>query len=166
MNQLAIDRIHAAFPSDGVVSEEASAIDHNAERGKGATKNGKPIRASQQATLAQSAGFISTSWTASRTDTLRRLAQEADKERFRASAIGCCGADEVLVASGVHDWVVNASAADWDYVAGALMMREAGCIVSKLDGTLWKVGDKEIAAANPVLHPELIHALNAPIVHS
>lgn len=131
-----------------------------AERGRGTTKNGKPVHASGHATLMQSTGFISTSWRAERLPTFQKLAEAAKQGRFRASAIGCCGADEVLVASGVHDWVINDGCQDWDYVAGVLLLREAGCTVSKFDGTPWRLGDKELLAANPALHKELVKILN------
>lgn len=131
-----------------------------AEKGKGATKNGKAIRCTETCRLAYSAGLISAGWSPARTDLTRRILDYTRDQRLRISCFGSCGVDEVWVANGTHDWILNTNCNQWDYAAGALILQEAGCTVTNLDGSPWKPGDTEMVAANPALHAELMKILS------
>jgi len=72
------------------------------------------------------------------------------------NSFSCLGYDHFLVATGRRDWTFHKGASLWDYAAGALLLQEAGAKVTNLKGEPWSISDREILAANPVLHSILL----------
>jgi len=60
------------------------------------------------------------------------------------------------LANGGIDFFVNNSGFDHDYLAAALICREAGAIVTDSDGNEWTRYRRDILIANPNLHPKLL----------
>ena len=44
----------------------------------------------------------------------------------------------------------------WDVAAGAVIVREAGGVISNVDGTAYDAYQSDAAAANPVLHAAML----------
>ena len=74
--------------------------------------------------------------------------------------LGSAALDLCYIASGRVDgyWEIKLEA--WDLAAGALIAREAGALVSKIDGQLDLLTPPySIVAANPALHPAMLEVL-------
>jgi len=69
---------------------------------------------------------------------------------------GSAALDLANVASGRYDgfWEFNLN--PWDTLAGVLLVLEAGGIVTRFDGSPWRLDSSETLASNGLLHQELI----------
>jgi len=128
-----------------------------AQRGRGATLNGKRIVVSETATIAQSlvcTGFLPAHYDRNG-EHFARLSRRAQAVRRDGSA----ALDLAFVAAGRFDafWELDLHA--WDVAAGALLVREAGGVVTAVDGSAFDVADASILASNGVVHAEVRAAL-------
>ncbi len=140
----------------GVSSAPAYAEFAWAERGRGAFLNGKPIRVSRTAALAQT--IVSTG-------NLKTLASSPAGWRRLGNLIG--GISRIrgygdfvhyhLLARGALDVVIESDVNILDIAALTVLVREAGGIFTDLDGGTVGLATTSVLATNGVLHP-LIHA--------
>lgn len=77
------------------------------------------------------------------------------------NGIGCGAVTGFYIADGRRDWYVSRYSKVWDYAAPALLMKEAGCIVTNDQGEPWKLSDTGVVAAIPALHAELLRLVQA-----
>jgi len=143
----------------GVVEVPTLGETFAAVRGRGATRNGVPVRVSAVAELGQA--LVATGFGY---DTRRRarqarilvhvLPQVRDIRRFGAASVDLCA-----LACGRVDGYYERGLAPWDLAAGGLVAREAGARVEGLHGT--PAGEPLVLAAGPALFPAL-HDLLAP----
>jgi len=121
------------------------------ERGKGATIDGKPLRAAESGEALPVAG-ISTLFlgTEEREELLRRA-----EGKLRMVDIPRCAAEQYpRIALGVNDFALFHRTLPWDHAAGALFLNEAGGRVARYDGSPYRVGTSEtgmLAAASPAM---------------
>ncbi|MEO8363067.1 MAG: inositol monophosphatase family protein [Ilumatobacteraceae bacterium] len=122
-------------------------------RGEGAHLNGSPIHCNSSAVLAHallSTGFSYSS--ASRTVQAQRIAQlihlVRDIRRLGAASIDLC-----YVACGRFDAYFEENLAPWDFVAGELIAREAGCRTGNFVGQ--PVTPSQLLVAVPDIFDEL-----------
>jgi myo-inositol-1(or 4)-monophosphatase len=69
--------------------------------------------------------------------------------------LGCAGLDMAWVAAGWLDGYWERGNGPWDWAAGALLVREAGGVVTTYGGDPWRPGDDTIVASNGRIHEEL-----------
>lgn len=62
----------------------------------------------------------------------------------------------VYIADGRRDWYISRGSKIWDYAAPSLIMKEAGCIVTNLQGEAWKLEDENLIVSNKYLHAKLL----------
>jgi myo-inositol-1(or 4)-monophosphatase len=72
---------------------------------------------------------------------------------------GSAALDLAWVAAGVFDGFWELRLAPWDVAAGILLVREAGGVVTDLEGTAVGARDGAIVAGNPALHRWLLETL-------
>ena len=77
---------------------------------------------------------------------------------------GAAALDLVDVAAGRFEGFWEQRLSAWDIAAGALLIREAGGVVTDLQGRHVGVEHTSIVAGNPVIHAWLIEAFSAPVV--
>ncbi len=131
-----------------------------AERGAGATLNGRSIRVSQTATLAQgllATGFPYTirSHPDESLDYFARFVKTAQAIRRDGSAV----LDLCYLACGRFDGFWELGLKPWDMAAGALMVEEAGGRVTRFDGSRFRLDEPQILASNGLIHEEMIAVL-------
>jgi myo-inositol-1(or 4)-monophosphatase len=73
---------------------------------------------------------------------------------------GAAALDLADVACGRYDAFFELRLAPWDLAAGVLLVREAGGIVTTMDGSPCPIAETSILAGNPTMHPWLLHTLN------
>jgi len=136
---------------------------YSAGRGVGATCNGETLRVSAQPRLAEgliATGFPYDIW--SRPDAPLKLFSAVLGKARGVRRFGAAALDLAYVACGRFDGYFELGLYPWDVAAGILLVQEAGGLVSDLRGGTAKVGDRQIIAANPPVHRELVQLL-APL---
>ncbi len=130
-----------------------------AERGQGAVLNGRPIHVSAVAELGQA--LLATDFPYSR-EVFPRAVAGVELMSRQARAVrraGSAALDLCYVACGRVDsyweWVVY----PWDLAAGALLVAEAGGMVTRLDGGPFSVDCGQVLASNGLIHSDLVAAL-------
>jgi myo-inositol-1(or 4)-monophosphatase len=132
-----------------------------AERGKGATLNGKPIHVSKATTLKESllaTGFAYNIHEGEQLDNMDNF--EAFVKTARAvRRPGAAALDLAYVACGRMDGFWELFLNPWDVAAGALIIQEAGGKVTSFDGSKFNVRGDETLASNGLIHEEMMKVL-------
>ena len=137
-----------------------------AERGHGAYLNDKRLRVSTRKALPESLIATGIPFMARGTDEERdRSLAEVKAVVSRTSGIrrfGSAALDCAYVAAGRFDAFWERGLNPWDIAGGILLVREAGGVVSNLNGTSDPFSNGDILAANEALHPQLLKILQNP----
>ena len=151
---------HAGRMEMGMVLNPALDDLYFAERGKGATRNGKAIHVSPEnhlgAILAAS-GFAYD----------KRERVDLYLAQWRAILLHCrdirrlgsAAMDLCLVASGEYGLYWESSLHPWDWAAGALIVQEAGGQVTDLAGRPFDLWQSECVATNGLVHDRALALL-------
>ena len=145
----------SGVPVIGVIYDPMRDEMFAAQRGKGTTLNGIPIRVSATKTLISSILVTGFSY-----DFARRAHQAEIWREFltQVQAIrqtGSAALNLCYVAAGRLDGYWERGIQPWDVAAGALMVTEAGGTVTDLRGGAFRSDDREILASNGLLHDHL-----------
>ncbi|MBI3181840.1 MAG: inositol monophosphatase [Myxococcales bacterium] len=140
----------------GAVFDPSQGELFSAARGRGATLNGSPIRASAVDKLEQAALCIGFPYDL-------RLRPEPTVTLFERMAARCGGIlrtgsaalNLAYVACGRFDGHFQLGVSAWDIAAGALLAREAGGEVCCLDGAPLDLSAGDVLASNRALFPAL-----------
>lgn len=131
-----------------------------AEKGKGATLNGKPISVSPITNLRKSLLVTGFAYDVGHSDNdnldhFGNFIKQCQAVRRPGSA----ALDLVYTAMGRFEGFWELKLNSWDVAAGFLIMQEAGGQVTKLDGNPLSVYDREILASNGLVHDEMVEIL-------
>lgn len=128
-----------------------------AEKGKGAFLNGNPIRVSDQQSLEESLivmGFPYDNRGRQRDYMEILLAINTDSRGMRR--LGSAALDMAYVACGRFEAFYEYGLSDWDVAAGAVIIREAGGVVTGFKNEVDFLKCQTIVSANPGLHKTLL----------
>ena len=131
-----------------------------AEKGQGAFLNDKRLRVSARKKLGESLLATGIPWQGRGdhetflAELAAAMSQTAGVRRF-----GTASLDLAYVAAGRFDGYWERGLFPWDVAAGILLVREAGGVVTDLDGGSRVLDGGHILAANEPLHPQLIKLL-------
>jgi myo-inositol-1(or 4)-monophosphatase len=131
-----------------------------AERGKGATLNGEPIRVSERASLDQSllvTGFPYDIRTTEETNLPEYALLSLRVQAVRR--LGSAVLDLCYVACGRLEAFWELSLGPWDTAAGGLIVQEAGGRVTDVRGGPWRLDGPGILASNGHVHDDVLAAL-------
>lgn len=128
----------------------------SAEKGKGATLNGRPISVSNTKKLSES--LLATGFPSHKRHKNPNIHfyHQLTLRSHGLRRAGSAALDLANVASGRYDgfWEFNLN--PWDTSAGVLLVQEAGGTVTRFDGSPWRIDSQETLASNSTLHPELM----------
>ncbi len=141
----------------GVIYNPASDQLFTAEKGKGAYMNDRRLRVAARKTLADA--LLTTGIPHRGRDGHPRFLKEMEavmKEVAGIRRTGSAALDLAFVAAGRFDGYWERNLKPWDMAAGIVIVREAGGIVTGLDGadTMLETGD--VIAANIQMHKALL----------
>jgi myo-inositol-1(or 4)-monophosphatase len=129
-----------------------------AEKGKGAFLNGEPMRVSQTKRLAES--LLGTGFPSFKRHKNPNIHfyHQLTLHSHGVRRAGSAALDLANVACGRYDgfWELNLN--PWDTSAGTLLVTEAGGVVTRFDGSPFRIDSKETLASNGLLHDELMRA--------
>lgn len=131
-----------------------------AQRGQGAWRGERRLHVSSAATLGTS--LLATGFPYDRAATADNNLAEFSHLMPRTRGVrrgGSAALDIAWVAAGWLDGYWERRIELWDVATGVLLVREAGGQVSSYSGRPWQPGDRNVVAANSVLHPELWQSL-------
>ena len=139
---------------DGTRDELFAAV-----RGRGATRNGRPIAVTTetepiQAMLATGFAYVVDNQHENVEVFARVLPKVRSIRRPGAAALDLC-----YLACGRIDGFWELKLSPWDVAAGLLIVREAGGTVTAPDGGPYRLGDRVIVASNGHLHARLLDLL-------
>jgi len=132
-----------------------------AERGKGATLNGAPIHVSNFTNLIDCmlvTGFPNDIWDTpdDNTDNFFRFSKITQTVR----RLGSAALDVVYTAAGRLDGFWEVEIFQWDVAAGALIVEEAGGVVTNIYGhPSFMEKPVSIVCANPTIHAKMLEVL-------
>ena len=72
---------------------------------------------------------------------------------------GACGLDSSYCAAGITDVYINSGSQIYGYLAGSLLVSEAGGVVKNFRGLDWSLKDKDFLASNQKLTDDIIKLL-------
>ena len=144
----------------GTVLNVARDEEFTARRGAGAFMNGRPIRVSSL--REPSRALIGTGFPFKSLEKLPAYVEQFSLVMRGTAGIrraGSAALDLSNVACGRFDAFWELTLAPWDVAAGLLMVREAGGIVTDLDGNPATVEAGAFAAGNPAMHAWLLQTV-------
>jgi myo-inositol-1(or 4)-monophosphatase len=154
---VSVGLIEDGVPVVGVVHAPLLHRIYTGAKGLGAFRDGRPIRVSDRPPVQ---GIVATGFPFRRKDLLPRyepafldaLHRFEDLRRAGAASLDLC-----WTAQGVFDGYFELSLGPWDVAAGALLVREAGGVVTDWEGDddAW-LRSGNILAAPPQVHTELL----------
>ncbi|HLE56382.1 MAG TPA: inositol monophosphatase family protein [Rhodothermia bacterium] len=136
-----------------------------AVRGGGAYLNGRRIAVSHESAPARA--LIGTGFPFKRHDLLEQYARQfihVSRETAGVRRAGSAALDLSNLACGRFDGFWELVLAPWDIAAGVLIVREAGGIVTDLDGATKSISHGSVVAGNPELHPWLLRTVQAAVI--
>jgi myo-inositol-1(or 4)-monophosphatase len=129
---------------------------YSAELGRGAFLNGKPMRVSPIADLAES--LVATGFPSRKRHDSPNIHfyHEFTLRSHGVRRAGSAALDLAYVASGRYQafWEFNLN--PWDTAAGILLIEEAGGKVSDFSGGSFRLDSREVLASNGLIHDELV----------
>lgn len=131
-----------------------------AKIGQGAYLNGKAIHVSQKKNLKESVGSLDFGHNVKRQHKLDLYVNKLITKIGYVYSFGSAVASLGLVAESVLDLYVN-HAFPWDFAAGAVIVREAGGMVSDFEGKEpdWSKERLNLVASNSLIHEAILEAL-------
>ncbi len=130
-----------------------------AEKGSGATCNGKPIRVSTNDKLINA--LLSTGFPYE-PQLMKWNLELFSRMLFKSRAVrrdGVASTDLCYVACGRFDGFWEKGLASWDVAAGSVIITEAGGVVSNMDGSPLDISKGEVVASNGLLHKQMLELL-------
>lgn len=132
-----------------------------ATAGRGAFRNGQPVSVSSVGDNTRA--LIGTGFPFRHLDDLTPYVRQLDLIARRTAGIrraGSAALDLADVASGRFDAFWELSLSPWDVAAGILLVREAGGVVTNLEGTPATPAFGGYVAGNPAMHAWLMQTLD------
>jgi myo-inositol-1(or 4)-monophosphatase len=150
--------VEHGVPVVGVVHAPVLGITHTASRGSGAFSNGEPMTVSERdAERAICATGFPFRAKADRLDEYLPVFEAALRRFEDLRRAGSASLDLAWTAAGVFDGYFEQALGPWDVAAGALLVREAGGVVTDWSGdeAAWLTSG-DIVAGPPAVHAVLL----------
>lgn len=143
-----------------VIYEPLRDLFFTAERGAGAFRNGQRMRVSDHETV--EGAFLATGFPFRAQDYVETYVAIFEDVIRRAKGVrraGSAALDLAYTAAGIFDGFFELHLAAWDVAAGALLIHEAGGVISDFSGGNRWFERGNIVGASPPIHAELLRII-------
>jgi myo-inositol-1(or 4)-monophosphatase len=130
-----------------------------AERGRGATLNGKPIRVSSAEKLGDALIVTGFPYDFKQKPNFARHLTDFLFHSRGVRRDGSAAIDMAYVACGRFDGFWEEGLNPWDVAAGTLLIEEAGGVISYYDGSKFSIYNPPICASNGAIHQQMLDVL-------
>lgn len=158
---ISIAAYHKGVCQVGVVYDPTRKELFYAERGGGVFLNDSPLQVERNKEMKEALWSTSLFW--NRRAMKSGLSEKAQRLAHRSRGVrvyGVAALELAYVAAGRLDAYISLGLNPWDYGAGLLLVQEAGCRITTLDGNEVPFGERSsILAANPNLYDFLLEFL-------
>jgi myo-inositol-1(or 4)-monophosphatase len=157
---VSIALIEGDTPVVGVIYDPVRDRLFRASRGAGATVDGAPLRVSAVTDL--DAALAATGFPYDRREKADFYLKHVARVLRGAQGIrrsGSAAMDLATQAEGCTDFFWEFALKPWDTSAGVVLVREAGGVVTRLDGGPWLPGSPDLLATNGHLHDAAVRLL-------
>ena len=157
---ISIACFRAGIPQAAVVYGPERRELFTAVAGRGTFQDGEPVRVSSRPGLA--GAFLATGFPFRARGAMGDYLDAFSRIFLEAGSVRRCGAaalDLALTAAGVFDGFWEFRLSPWDTAAGLLLIREAGGVVTNLDGGEEIFTGGNVVAGAPGVHEELLRVL-------
>ncbi|MSQ27660.1 MAG: inositol monophosphatase [Dehalococcoidia bacterium] len=127
-----------------------------AERGAGASLNGKPMHVSSKTLVEECLIGFDMGYDNERAKQLLDFLGSLWPAMQGMRNIGSAALGLAYAASGRTDLYLHSVLSPWDFVPGLLLVQEAGGIATERDGSALAIGTHGIIAANAAVHADLM----------
>lgn len=144
----------------GVVYNPAMEEMFQASKGAGVFLNGRPIKVSRTRSLEDS--LLGTGFPYDIRERPERVIANFNQMLLQAQGVrrpGSAALDLCCVAAGRFDGFWEERLKPWDTAAGAVLVREAGGVVTTYENGHYSPYAKSIVAANPYIHRDLVRSM-------
>lgn len=132
-----------------------------AEAGVGSWMNGQRLKVSTSATVLESILVTGFPYNVhQKADEFLKTFGDILKQARAVRRLGSAAIDICWVAAGRMDGFWEASLKPWDTSAAALILQEAGGMVTGMDGKAWNPDGGHILATNGLIHDEVLRILS------
>ncbi len=128
-----------------------------AEKNGGAFKNDKKFL-SKETSIEDSTIVIDADFKTEIKNNLNLITNISDK-CFAIRILGASSRELTYLSEGIVDGVIQFKDPAWDFAAPAVILREAGAIITSLSGEELTLETKGFIASNKTIHPFLLAAL-------
>lgn len=144
----------------GIINHVSAKDLYYAQKGNGAFLNGKAIHVSSINNLEGSACGLDFGHKKTRAENMEKYVIPLIGKIGYPYSVGSAVACQALLAKGILDGYVN-EAWIWDFVAGAMIVKEAGGRVTDFEGNEpdWSKERLSIVASNGLIHNQILEAL-------
>jgi len=130
-----------------------------AEKGNGATLNGKPIRVSATDKLSESLIVTGFPYDFKQRENFARHLTEFLLSSRGVRRDGSAAIDMAYVACGRFDGFWEEGLNPWDVAAGKLLIEEAGGVITYYDGSPFSIYKPPLCASNGRIHSQMLEVL-------
>lgn len=130
-----------------------------AEKGLGASLNGKPIRVSAETRLSESLIVTGFPYDFKTVPHFERSLKEFLLRSRGVRRDGSAAIDMAYVACGRFDGFWEEGLKPWDVAAGKLLIEEAGGMLTYYDGSPFNIYEPPICASNGLIHDQMLEVL-------
>ena len=131
-----------------------------AEKGRGASLNGRPIRVSATEKLSEALIVTGFPYDFKEKEDFGRHLNDFLFHSRGVRRDGSAAIDMAYVACGRYDGFWEEGLHAWDVAAGKLMIEEAGGMVTYYDGSPFSIYSPPICASNGTIHAEMLKVLS------
>lgn len=127
-----------------------------AQAGKGTTLNGQPVGVSQKKGVRGAMLFAGRGYRNKDHERHGQIIYALERQTTYFRRLGAASIMLASVAAGRADSVILTGNKPWDVAAGALLIEEAGGVVTDYCGKPWSLESDDLVASNGLIHDELV----------
>lgn len=147
-------------PVVGVVHAPVLGETFYAARGGGTFLNGNRLRRQKEKPVRDSIAVTGWPYNPSLMSWARQSISLVQREVHEVRILGACSLEMCYVAAGFVDVYWEIGLCPWDLAAGWVIVKEAGGVVTDVDGSAFNLlSGRVLAASNKVLHRKIVHIL-------